>query len=273
MIATLMVTLGNHTNTEVDENLFRHMCLNSIRANKMKFSAEYGQLVIACDAGKTWRREIFPYYKAARKKARSESELNWTQIFEVLNKVRDELKETFSYPVIHIEGAEADDIIGVLSSTYKDEKILILSGDHDFGQLQIYPNVKQYNPVLKKYLPVADPKAFLKEHVIRGDKGDGVPNMLSSDDSIVSGTRQKSISTKKLEQWVHQKPEEFCTTEDMLRGYRRNEQLVDLSFTPEKIRTAIIAEYESQLNKPKGDLFNYFMKHRLRNLVDSIGDF
>ena len=109
MIATLMVQLGNHTNAELDENLLRHMILNSIRANKIKFGSDYGELVIAADARTTWRREMFPYYKANRKKNRDASELNWTMIFESLHKIREELKANFPYRVIQFDGAEADD--------------------------------------------------------------------------------------------------------------------------------------------------------------------
>lgn len=273
MIATLMVSLGNYTNAEVDENLFRHMCLNSIRANLMKFKGEYGNLVIAADGAHSWRKQIYPYYKANRKKDRDSSELNWTKIFEHLNKVRDELKEFFPFPVIHLDGAEADDVIGVLARNFNYEKILILSGDKDFQQLQAYPNVEQYSPVFKKYLKCPDPEAFLKEHIIRGDVGDGIPNFLSPDNCLVVGTRQKSISSKKLENWLKAKDaKDFCT-EEMLRGHNRNELLIDLSNTPQTLQDQILAEYQNQLNKPKADLFDYFMTHRLRNLIEDIGDF
>ncbi len=273
MIATLMVSVGNYTNVEIDENLFRHMCLNSIRANLMKFKDEYGKLVIAADGAHSWRKNVYPYYKANRKKARDESEINWTKVFENLNKVRDELKEYFDFPVIHLDGVEADDVIGVLAKNFNYEKILILSGDKDFQQLQAYPNVEQYSPVFKKYIKCADPDMFLKEHIIRGDVGDGIPNFLSPDNCLVMGTRQKSISSKKVPGWLKaSSPTEFCT-EEMLRNYKRNELLIDLSKIPDDIQNQILAEYENQLNKPKADLFDYFMTHRLRNLIENIGDF
>ncbi len=152
MISNLMVQLGNHTNTELEEDLLRHMILNSIRSYNQKFKNEYGEMIIACDAGNNWRRQIFPYYKANRRKNREKSELNWTQIFDTLSKVREELKEFFPYRVIQIDGAEADDIIGTLVDQFGNtsEKILIMSGDKDFVQLQRYINVKQYDPVQKK---------------------------------------------------------------------------------------------------------------------------
>lgn len=273
MIATLMVQLGNHTNAEVDENILRHMTLNSIRANKVKFSAEYGELIICADSKHSWRKDAFPYYKANRSEDRSKSELNWSQIFSALNNIRDELKEYFPYRVIQIEHAEADDIIGVLAKEYShQDNVLILSGDKDFQQLQKYPNIKQYSPTLKKYLKCENPVKFLKEHIIRGDRGDGVPNFLSADDSLVLKIRQKSISEKKLEAWVDANPMEFCN-ESMLRGYKRNEILVNLDYTPTDMQKAIIAEYEAQANQTRSKMMSYFIEKRLKNLMEQIGDF
>lgn len=274
MISNLMMQLGNHTNTEVEEDLLRHMVLNSIRSYNVKFKNEFGEMVIACDDRKFWRRDIFPYYKANRKKSREKSELNWTQIFDALHKIRDELKVFFPYRVIQADGAEADDIIGTLVMSYGDtnEKILILSGDKDFVQLQRYNNVKQYDPVQKKFRTTNDPDRFIKEHIMRGDTGDGIPNFLSTDNCLVVGERQKPVASKKLDIWVNLKPEEFCD-DRMLRGYRRNEQLVDLSFIPRHIQDDILTEYKAQAGKDRKNLFNYFIEKKLKNLIESINEF
>ena len=274
MISNLMVQLGNHTNAEIEEDLLRHMVLNSIRSYNQKFKNEYGEMIIACDAGNNWRRQIFPYYKANRRKNREKSELNWTQIFDTLSKVREELKEFFPYRVIQIDGAEADDIIGTLADKFGNtsEKILIMSGDKDFVQLQRYMNVKQYDPVQKKWRTTNDPDRFMKEHIMRGDTGDGVPNFLSADNTFVVGARQKPLSQKKLDAWIHMDPREFCD-ENMLRGYMRNQQLVDLTFIPENLREQVMVEYEAQAGKGRSKLFNYFIEKRLKNLLESINEF
>ena len=274
MISNLMMQLGNHTNTEVEEDLLRHMILNSIRSYNMKFKDEFGEMIIACDDRKFWRRDIFPYYKANRKKSREKSELNWTQIFDALHKIRDELKTFFPYRVVQVDGAEADDVIGALVMKYGDtnEKILVLSGDKDFVQLQRYNNVKQYDPVQKKFRTTNDPDRFIKEHIMRGDTGDGIPNFLSSDNCLVVGERQKPVASKKMDVWVNQKPEEFCD-ERMLRGYRRNQQLVDLTFIPQNIQDDILVEYEAQAGKDRKNLFNYFIEKKLKNLIESINEF
>ena len=274
MISNLMMQLGNHTNTEVEEDLLRHMILNSIRSYNQKFKDEYGEMIIACDDRNFWRRDIFPYYKANRKKSREKSELNWTQIFDALHKIRDELKTFFPYRVIQVDSAEADDIIGslVMANGDTNEKILILSGDKDFVQLQRYNNVKQYDPVQKKFRTTNDPDRFIKEHIMRGDVGDGIPNFLSTDNCLVVGERQKPVASKKLDVWVNQKPEEFCD-ERMLRGYRRNQQLVDLTFIPQNVQDNILSEYEAQGGKDRKNLFNYFIEKKLKNLIESINEF
>jgi hypothetical protein len=274
MISNLMIQLGNHTNAEIEEDLLRHMILNSVRAYNVKFKHEFGEMIIACDAGNNWRKQIFPYYKANRRKNREKSEINWTAVFETLNKVRDELKDYFPYRVIRVDGAEADDIIGSLAQTYgnTNEKILILSGDKDFVQLQCYMNVQQFDPVQKKWRKTNDVDKFMKEHIIRGDIGDGVPNFLSADDTFVVGARQKPISQKKLDQWLEADPKDFCD-EKMLRGYLRNQQLVDLNFIPPDIKKEVLEQYEQQAGKGRDKLFNYFIDRRLKLLVESINEF
>lgn len=274
MISNLMVQLGNHTNADIEEDLLRHMVLNSVRAYNVKFKNEFGEMIIACDAGNNWRRQVFPYYKANRRKNREKSEINWNFVFETLNKVRDELKDYFPYRVIRVDGAEADDVIGTLAQTYgnTNEKILILSGDKDFVQLQAYMNVQQFDPVQKKWRKTNDVDKFMKEHIIRGDTGDGVPNFLSADDTFVVGARQKPISQKKLDQWLDADPKEFCD-ENMLRGYLRNQQLVDLNFIPPDIKKEVLVQYEQQAGKGRDKLFNYFIERRLKLLLENINEF
>jgi hypothetical protein len=274
MISNLMIQLGNHTNADIEEDLLRHMVLNSVRAYNVKFKNEFGEMIIACDAGNNWRRQVFPYYKANRRKNREKSEINWNSVFETLNKVRDELKDYFPYRVLRVDGAEADDIIGTLAQTYgnTNEKILILSGDKDFVQLQAYMNVQQFDPVQKKWRKTNDVDKFMKEHIIRGDAGDGVPNFLSADDTLVVGARQKPISQKKLDQWLDTDPKEFCD-EKMLRGYLRNQQLVDLNFIPPDIKKEVLVQYEQQAGKGRDKLFNYFIDRRLKLLLESINEF
>ena len=146
-------------NKTFDEGLIRHMILNSLRMYRTKYKEDYGELVIAVDGANNWRRKAFPQYKAGRKKDRDKSSFDWGEAFRILHMVKDEIKENFPYKVIHIDGCEADDIIGTIvtmnpdpNNDYNPEKIMIVSSDRDFLQLQKYKFVRQYSPLLKKEL-------------------------------------------------------------------------------------------------------------------------
>ena len=279
MISNLMVSLGKYTNAELNVDLLRHMVLNTIRANYKKFKSQFGELIICSDGmGKIWRKNVYPYYKANRKRARDESEIDWDLVYNAINTIRDEIKENFSYRVLVNENCEADDIIATLCEHFGDdgfltgsEPILILSRDKDFIQLHKYPNVKQYSPIDKRFITHPKPTAFLKEQIIRGDEGDGVPNIKSPDDVFVTKSRQKQIFTKNIPNWIECDPKDFCD-EKMLRNYKRNEQLIDLSFVPDVYKKAIVDDFESQANKSRR-VYNYFVEKRLRNLTELVNDF
>ena len=268
-----MEQIGSSRST-VDESLVRHMILNTIRTYVKKFKATHGpEVVIACDSKNYWRREMFSFYKAGRKKARDASGHDWSSIFECLGKIKEELKLHSPYKVVEVETCEADDVIATLVQKFSStQKMMILSSDKDFAQLQRYPNVEQYSPILKKYIKEPLPKMQLKQMIIRGDKGDGVPNILSTDNCIVEGVRQKPISEKKIVVWMNQEPKDFCT-EDMLRNYSRNEALIDLSKIPETLKQKILDTYESATVENRQKFMNYMIANRLKNLIEVIDEF
>ena len=277
MIANLMIQIQGGK-ADLQEDLIRHMVLNSIRLYRQKFK-DYGELVICADDKNYWRKDVFPYYKAHRKEDREKSDLDWKMIFETLNRVKGEIKEYFPYRVIQVSRAEADDVIGTLTNRFgvylnndATEKVLVLSGDKDFGQLQKYANVEQFSPVTKRWVKVPDPRRFLREHIMKGDRGDGIPNFLSNDSCIVAKERQKPLASKKLNVWVDQEPEQFCTDE-MLRNYKRNEQLVDLDFVPDEIQNEVNRQYDNYDIPDRKGLLNYFIKNRLKLLTECIGEF
>lgn len=274
MISNLMMQIGNHTNIPLEEGLFRHMVINSLRGYKQKFQQDYGEIVIACDDKNYWRKQVFPYYKANRKKNRESSEINWSQVFELFNKIKQEIKDNFPYRVIQVESAEADDIIATLVMEHSNnmsypQEMLILSGDKDFVQLQKYNNVKQYDPVRKKWIKENDPHAYLYEHICKGDQGDGIPNILSDDDTFVTDKRQKPLTQKRLEFFK----QEGIGNDSISRNWARNAQLVDLTMIPNNIRESVIAKYQQEEGKSSNKLFNYFFTHKLKLLMDSVGDF
>lgn len=272
-ISNLMEQIGS-SKQSVDEALVRHMILNTIRTYVKKFKSTHGpDVILACDSKNYWRKEIFPYYKANRKKARDSSGHDWSSIFECLNKIRSELKEFSPYKVIEVDTCEADDIISILVQKYSaTEKVMILSSDKDFAQLQKFPNVTQYSPIMKKYIKEENPNVFLKEHIIRGDKGDGVPNILSSDDVFVNGGRQKSIRETSLSEWINQSVEDFAKGE-ILRNWSRNEALIDLTKIPDMLKTKIINNYEESVPKSRQIFMNYMIEKRLKNLIEVFDEF
>ena len=278
MISNLMVHLV-HNKQVVDEDLVRHMVLNSLRGYKQKFSKEFGELVICCDDKRYWRREVFPHYKANRKKDREASGIDWSTLFDTMAKIKEELREHMPYKVVQVPRAEADDVIASLCHYYgkfinsdSNEPILILSGDKDFAQLQKYANVHQYAPIQKKMLPIDNPERFRREHIMVGDRGDGVPNFMTEDDALVAGRRQRPLSRKKIEEWCNMEPEQFCD-DAMLRGYKRNQMMVDLDLVPEDIQKACIDTYEQFTPAARSAMMPYFMSKRLRQLTESISDF
>jgi 5'-3' exonuclease len=270
MVASTMMSMGKDQ-TQVDVNMVRHMVLNSLRMYRQKYHKEYGELVLCCDGRHSWRREHFPQYKAARKTNRDADSRDWTQIFGCLDTIKSELKEFFPYKYIEIDDAEADDIIGFLAKT-QDERIMIISGDKDFIQLQVRDNVDQYSPITKKIVYNANPAKYLKEHILRGDSSDGVPNFLSADNSIVDKIRQTPITKKKVELWVDQEPEDFCN-EEQLRNYHRNMKLIDLRYTPSNIVAQVGSQFRQVPKGKRSNLLNYFIERKLNNLIQDIGEF
>ena len=280
----------------MSEDFVRHAVLNTIRMYHHKFRDEYGQLIVCCDAKDNWRKDAFKYYKAQRKTTRDKSDFDWVELYRILHIVREEISENFPYKVIYIDKAEADDIIativmkreqkakklwqennnesvtGIEELFVEQEPVLILSSDKDFVQLQKYPNVDQYSPLTKKFLNTDNPDNFLREHILRGDTSDGVPNFLSSDDTFVTDKRQTPLSKKKVSVWSELEPDVFCQGEQ-LRNFRRNEMLIDFTKIPNWLQINIVDEYVNQPEVGRSRLFNYFIKYKLKNLMEHINEF
>ena len=264
---------------EIQEGLIRHMILNTIRRYNTKFRDEYGQMIIACD-NTSWRKEKFEFYKAKRKTSREESPLDWGHFFTLLNGIRDEIAEEMPYPVVHVDRAEADDVIATLVESTQEfgqnEPVMIVSSDKDFIQLHRYSNVKQFSPMKRAELKVDDPLFYKFEHICKGDVSDGVPNMLSADNTFVEGGRQTPMRAKKIKEWYDLYPnlcDEGGMTQEQYRNYCRNKLMIDLDCIPHDIKENIMNKYKSQQGKSNTKVLNYLITKRMNMLVESAKDF
>ena len=274
-LASVMMHLNITKRDSVEPGMVRHMILNSLRNYRQMFSEEYGEFIICYDSKHYWSRDVFPEYKAGRKKSRETSSHDWDDIFNFLNAFKQEMIDYMPYKVLEVYGAEADDIIATLCHEFEYDhgKTLILSGDKDFIQLQKYKNVTQYSAITKKFIGGDDPQRFLAAHILRGDSSDGIPNVLSPDNTFVDGLRQRPLSKRKVATWIDNEIEDSLPNDEALRNYQRNEKLIDLSKSPNNLFTDIIKEYQ---NTPEGDrskLLNYFIEKRLNEHLENIGDF
>ena len=258
-----------------DEGLIRHMILNSIRMYRQKFHKEYGEMVIVADGMNNWRKEAFPQYKASRRKKRDESSTDWNEVFRIINMVREEIQENFPYKVMHEDGCEADDVIAQLALETQEfgkyEPVMIISADGDFKQLQVHKNIKQFSPLLKKFVVEKNPRTYLAEHILKGDAGDGIPNVLSDDNVFVDGRRQGILSAKKKAALLD---DPRALGDEIYRNYQRNQQLIDLTNCPESVKESIINNFEQQDpwgNRPK--VFPYLVQKRCKLLIECVGEF
>ena len=269
-LASLMMHL--HINKgELDDEMVRHMILNSVRMYRTMFNEDYGEIVLTYDSRAYWRKQIFPQYKANRKKNRESDGKDWNSIFEVLNQIKDEIREFLPYKVVETYGAEADDVIATLCKHYQNEKIMIVSGDKDFIQLQKYENVKQYSPITKKHINGVDAVVYIKEHILKGDKSDGVPNVLSPDHTFTDDLRQRPLTSKKMQSIMAQDIDDL--DDEVKRNYQRNDILINLDNIPEKLEEEILDDFKSATCGDRSKLLNYFIDKRLKSLTEQIGEF
>ena len=280
MISNLMVQINGRNAVELSEDLVRHMILNSIRGINKKFRKDYGELVIASDGKHSWRKQIFPNYKANRKKNREKSGHDWETIFDVINRIKSELIEFMPYKLLEVETAEADDVIAVLVRRMErivgpnhTKKILIVSGDKDFIQLH-NDNVKQYNPILNKYVGKDEtPGIYIREHILKGDRSDGVPNILSDDNVFVEGRRQRPLSKKKINELICAGFLYNALNDEEQKNYDRNRKLIDLTCIPQILEEKIKSEFDNIKVATRDKILNYFISRKLKTLIEVIDEF
>ncbi len=271
IIANIMQNLFLNESLELNESLVRHMTINTLRLIKLRFGNKYGRIIVSCDSKNYWRKDLFPFYKAKRSKDKENSPIDWTALNLYISKIKKEIDENFPcFTIIEIEKAESDDIIGILCQENKSEKILIISRDHDFFQLHKYSNIEQFDWIGEKFITVDDPQKVLFEHICRGDSGDGIPNVMSSEDSFITGIRQKPMMQKKMDFWYGEK----SIPEEHKNRFNKNEILIDLSKIPDNIKSKITQIFlDKTINKKKNNIIKYFQENNLREMYENYQDF
>ena len=272
MISNLMAQNRGNLSELPSKDTVRHSILNTIRAFNVKFKEEYGEMVLCADAADPWRRDIFPNYKHQRRVGRVESQIDWDGLFKIMSDIREEFINKLPFKVLHVDKCEADDVIATLCAQQTEDLYLIISGDKDFIQLQHYGNVYQFSPLLKSFIgEQLDAKVFLREQIIKGDRSDGVPNILSDDDIFLRDERQRPINKKRLEEWSN--IDNIPLGSETRKYYDRNKKLIDLSMIPKDITESIINRYKNYKVNDRSQLLQYFIDNKLKALIENINDF
>lgn len=264
---------------EVDVNVVRHVAMSSLLYYKRKFSRVYGKPIICVDRKPYWRESVFPHYKKNRKASRDKSNIDWAAFSKNFKEIQPDIRDYCPYPYVEVARCEADDSIAILAQYgyARKEPIAIVSSDKDLIQLQNrYPGIKQWSPKRNKYITQKDNEYDLLTHIIKGDSSDGIPNIFSPDDVLITeGTRQKTVSAKMLEA-AHacDDPLDFCETDEIKKKFKRNRLIIDLNRIPDRIVDKVIAAYEAEIAEKKPNrMMACVRKYRMRNLLDSAKDF
>lgn len=277
VIISSCIEYYHQTNSSIEMSLLRHITLNNILSYKKKFKLNTDDIVLCLDGKDYWRKAIFPYYKQNRKKGREQSKFDWVSFFQFFEQIKNEIKNELPFRVVECLSCEADDVIAVICKHQcpHQDKIIIISSDKDLIQIQnnICNKVVQWSPFHKKFISSKTNDYNLFEHVIRGDSGDGIPNIMSDDDVFIDDKkRSKPIRATNISQWENSGgfslPESFCKSKEMLDRFNRNLKLIDLRYIPDHLVKNIIDTF-LDFKKPPNNIYSYLTKHQLKKILES----
>ncbi len=278
LVVNTIIGVGNNpTNNYYDTNeqLCKHLIFNKIRAYNQKFSKKFGNMVICLEGRHNWRYSFFQYYKHKRKADKANSDVDWDTLYVIMESTIQDLINYFPYTIMRVEGTEADDSIAVLARCINEPNIII-SSDKDFKQLLSLQNVSQYNPKTEVLMKLeVSPEEYLLEHILGGDRSDGIPNILSPDDFFLraDGVRQKSITAKYKEEFLGRLRRKELT-EDEIKNFKRNSKLINLAEIPKDIKVAILEEYSNYVIKgDRKTLLNYFIENKFPAFSSCVNEF
>ncbi|HMK14183.1 MAG TPA: 5'-3' exonuclease H3TH domain-containing protein, partial [Burkholderiales bacterium] len=154
-----------------------HGVLNMLRRLRREYKADY----IACvfDAkGKTFREDQYPQYKANRPAMPEDLAVQIEPLHECIR--------ALGWPLLVIDGVEADDVIGTLTTLAAREgiKSIVSTGDKDLAQL-VNPRVMLVNQMSNEKLDEqgvvakfgVEPSRILDYLTLIGDSVDNVPGV------------------------------------------------------------------------------------------------
>lgn len=233
----------------ITKNLLMKYLLHKLAYFKNIFKTN--DIIIVLEAGNNWRKDKFPYYKINRDKSNID--------FELIQKCIKDL-EAIGFCTFSDKKCEADDCIAVLAKHFgKTEEVVIVSGDKDFIQL-IDKNIKLYSD--KDYITVENTQQFLQDLILKGDVCDGIPNVLSPDETFYEKMRQIRFSKKTLKENVEEYP-----------YFKRNQELIDFNYIPKEIQDSIIEKVSGITmfySYTKNSIYKFFIKNKMGSLLETI---
>lgn len=267
-------------------DFWEFLTFNSIY--RMLYKDRINEVILALDS-QSWRKIVYPHYKAHRKKSREESKVNWDLYSERKNKFLDELKEFIPFKIISVNRAEADDILGTLVNFNRVYNPIIVSMDVDYMQLS--KKARIYNPIKKEFNKPIDTEKFLLYSALVGQKKDNIFNVKTPWDWPETKKRppmgekgiDKLIQNNELESFLdtpieYEFPVEIENQESITYKqtivprelYNINRKLIDFSCTPKVMADATINTYDNYVMGANPDrLYEYFRHKNWREMIDN----
>lgn len=280
MLASIMNTFQPTDKIEID--MMRHMFLDTVRGNIMRFKKDYPNVVLAVDATKNgyWRRDIAWYYKRNRSKARLESEWDWDTIFGMVNQIIEEFSLHLPRKVISIDKVEADDIIAVLTKELATagHPVMIVSSDGDYTQLHVHKGVKQWSPMQKKLVKPkhGSPYADLMVKLVKGDKKDCVSPIKCRSSYYadrIEGERAPSVKTTWLKELTDAEDPRTLLDDELTKRFDENVKLIDFNAIPQEIVDSIKDQYYNKQVGTRNGFYSYLVRSKCAKLISKITDF
>lgn len=163
---------------------FKYDYIRTIESLAKSYKA--GTIIVCADGGSSYRKDIFPEYKANRKERFADQTEQEAKEFEMF---MAEFQDTLTlikekYPVFHFRGVEADDIAAYITQSIDYDECWLISSDKDWDLL-ISDKVSRFSTVTRKETTVHnwdehydfEVEDYITFKCLTGDKGDNVPGV------------------------------------------------------------------------------------------------